>query len=115
MEKEGEKSELERLHLRAEEVLTESLESTRRMGQMCQEARETATGVLVTLDGQGGELEANLKDFFASTLPLSQNVTEQLDNIEAGIDKMGADIKKAEQHLRDMTDNPIKRLFRRRR
>ena len=63
MEKGGEKSELERLRLRAEEVVNDSLESTRRMEQVCQETRETATGVLVTLDGQGGELEANLKDF----------------------------------------------------
>ena len=107
---------MERLRLRTEEVVTESLESTRRMDQVCQEARETATGVLVTLDGQGGELDrSEFEGLFTSTLPLSQNDTEQLDNIEAGIDKMGADIKKAEQHLREMTDNPIKRLFRRRR
>ena len=47
---------MERLRLRAEQVSNESLESTRRMEQVCQEARETAKGVLVTLDGQGGEL-----------------------------------------------------------
>ena len=64
MESGGETRELERLRLRTEEVVNESLESTRRMDQVCQEARATATGVLVTLDGQGGELEANLKNFF---------------------------------------------------
>ena len=109
----GETNELERLRLRDEEVSNESLESTRRMELVCQEARETATGVLVTLDGQGGEPEANMRKFFIN--PAFHHFTEQLDNIEDGISKMGADIKKAEQHLREMTDNPIKRLFRRRR
>ena len=112
MESGGETSELERLRLKNEELVNESLESTRRMEQLCQETRETATGVLVTLDGQGGERARSESE---GLLNISQNVTEQLDNIEAGIDKMGADMKKAEQHLREMTDNPIKRLFRRRR
>ena len=53
----GETGELERLRLRADEVLNESLESTRRMNEMCQEARHTGTSVLVNLDRQGGELK----------------------------------------------------------
>ena len=58
--------ELERLRLRADEVLNESLGSTRRISEMCQEARQTGTGVLVTLDGQGGELTTGqiLQNFF---------------------------------------------------
>ena len=77
MEKGGEKSELERLRLRAEEVVNHSLESTRRMEQMCQETRETATGVLVTLDGQGGELEANLKDLVPQHITKRYRATRQ--------------------------------------
>ena len=51
--------ELERLRLRADEVLNESLGSTRRISEMCQEARQTGTAVLVTLDGQGGQFSVD--------------------------------------------------------
>ena len=36
---------------------------------------------------------------------------EQLDDIEAGVHKMGTDIELADQNLEKMKGNPIKRLF----
>ena len=108
--------ELERLRLRADEVLNESLGSTRRISEMCQEARQTGTAVLVTLDGQGGQFTSNHSSNFDEIVAINytQKLTlERLDDIEAGVHKMGTDIKTAEQNLAKMKGNPIERLFHR--
>ncbi|CAB3245930.1 unnamed protein product [Arctia plantaginis] len=46
-------SELEQLQLRAGQVTDESLESTRRMMQLCEESKEAGIRTLVALDDQG--------------------------------------------------------------
>ena len=51
----GQRVELDHLRLKADEVLNESVERTRRINEMCQVARQMATGVLVNLDGEGGQ------------------------------------------------------------
>ena len=82
---------------------------------MCQEARQMGTSVLVTLDGQGGQLTSNDSSNFDEICAINytQKLTlERLDDIEAGVHKMGTDIKTAEQNLAKMKGNPIKRLFR---
>lgn len=73
-------SELESLQLKCNEVTDESLDSTRRMKQMCEEAKDSGIKTLVMLDDQG----------------------EQLEKFESGMDAINADMKLAEQALRSM-------------
>ncbi|TRY69354.1 hypothetical protein TCAL_03071 [Tigriopus californicus] len=73
-------SELESLQLRSNEVTDESLDSTRRMKSMCEEAKDSGIKTLVMLDDQG----------------------EQLEKFESGMDAINADMKLAEQALRSM-------------
>ncbi|CAG4953667.1 unnamed protein product [Parnassius apollo] len=74
------RSELEQLQMRAGQVTDESLESTRRMMQLCEESHEVGMKTLVMLDEQG----------------------EQLDRIEEGMDQINADMREAEKNLSGM-------------
>lgn len=71
---------LQDLQLRGDQVTDESLESTRRMVQLCEESHEVGMKTLVMLDEQG----------------------EQLDRIEEGMDQIKADISEAEKNLTGM-------------
>ena len=73
-------TELEGLQLKCNQVTDESLESTRRMKAMCEEAKDSGIKTLVMLDDQG----------------------EQLEKFESGMDAINADMKLAEQALRSM-------------
>ncbi|KAI5643191.1 SNAP-25 family domain-containing protein [Phthorimaea operculella] len=74
------RSELEQLQHRAGQVTDESLESTRRMKQLCEESKEAGIRTLVALDDQG----------------------EQLERIEEGMDQIKADMQEAEKNLSGM-------------
>ncbi|RWS29043.1 synaptosomal-associated protein 25-like protein [Leptotrombidium deliense] len=74
------KSELDQLRMKANTITDESLESTRRMLQYCEESKEAGIRTLVALDEQG----------------------EQLDRIEEDMDKINADMKEAEKALTGM-------------
>ncbi|XP_063919554.1 synaptosomal-associated protein 25 isoform X6 [Zophobas morio] len=74
------RTELQELQLRAGQVTDESLESTRRMLQYCEESSEAGTKTLEALDHQG----------------------EQLDRIEDGMDQINADMREAEKNLTGM-------------
>ena len=53
---------------------------------------------------------SNFADIFE--INYTQKLTlERLDDIEAGVHKIGTDIKTAEQNLANMRGNPIRRLF----
>ena len=73
-------TELEGLTLKMNQVTDESLESTRRMKNMCEEAKDSGIKTLVMLDDQG----------------------EQLEKFESGMDSINADMRLAEQALRSM-------------
>ncbi|KAF7488526.1 Synaptosomal-associated protein 25 [Sarcoptes scabiei] len=74
------KTELEAIQMQANQVTDESLESTRRMLQMCEESKEAGIRTLVALDEQG----------------------EQLDHIEEDMDKINTDMREAEKNLTGM-------------
>lgn len=74
------RTELQELQYRAGQVTDESLESTRRMLQMCEESEEAGTKTLTMLNDQG----------------------EQLDRIEEGMDQINADMREAEKNLTGM-------------
>ena len=73
-------TELEGLQLKCNELTDESLESTRRMKNMCEEAKDSGIKTLVMLDDQG----------------------EQLEKFESGMDSINADMRLAEQALKSM-------------
>jgi len=73
-------TELESLQLKANQVTDESLESTRRMIALCEDAQ-----------GAG-----------AKTVDMLAHQGEQLDRVEGGLDNMNAEMKKAEKHLTGM-------------
>jgi synaptosomal-associated protein 25 len=73
-------TELESLQLKANQVTDESLESTRRMIALCEDAQ-----------GAG-----------AKTVDMLAHQGEQLDRVEGGIDNMNAEMKEAEKHLTGM-------------
>lgn len=73
-------TELESLQLKANQVTDESLESTRRMIALCEDAQ-----------GAG-----------AKTGDMLAHQGEQLDRVEGGIDNMNAEMKEAEKHLTGM-------------
>ena len=73
-------TELESLQLKCNSVTDESLESTRRMKGMCEEAKDCGIKTLVMLDDQG----------------------EQLEKFETGVDGINSDMRLAEQALNSM-------------
>jgi len=73
-------TELESLQLKANQVTDESLESTRRMITLCEDAQGSGAHTTDMLAHQG----------------------EQLDRVEGGIDNMNAEMKEAEKHLTGM-------------
>ncbi|XP_064474176.1 synaptosomal-associated protein 25-like [Ornithodoros turicata] len=73
-------TELEMLRFKADEKADESLESTRRMLHLCEEAQGVAIKTIIRLDQQG----------------------EQLDSVEEQMDRINADLKEAEKNLRTM-------------
>uniref|UniRef100_T1IV52 Synaptosomal-associated protein n=1 Tax=Strigamia maritima TaxID=126957 RepID=T1IV52_STRMM len=74
------RTELQELQFKANATTDESLESTRRMMNLCEESREVGIQTLVMLDEQG----------------------EQLDRIEEGMDQINCDMKEAEKNLTGM-------------
>lgn len=79
-EPERELTELEGLQLKCNQVTDESLESTRRMMDLCAEAKDAGIKTLVALDDQG----------------------EQIEKIEGGLDSINADMGLAEKALKAM-------------
>jgi len=73
-------TELESLQLKCNNVTDDSLDSTRRMKSMCEEAKDCGIKTLVMLDDQG----------------------EQLEKFETGVDGINADMRLAEQALNSM-------------
>ena len=73
-------TELESLQLKCNEKTDESLESTRRMKGMCEEAKDMGIKTLVLLDDQG----------------------EQLEKFEGAAEGINADMKLAEHALNSM-------------
>ena len=76
----GDMTELDGLQLKCNQMTDESLESTRRMMNLCAEAKDAGIKTLVALDDQG----------------------EQIDKIEAGLDSINADMGLAEKALKAM-------------
>jgi len=73
-------TELESLQLKANQVTDESLESTRRMIQLCEDSQAVGAKTLDMLDQQG----------------------EQLARVEGDMDKINAEMKEAEKHITGM-------------
>lgn len=71
---------LEEINLKMNATTDESLESTRRMLQLCEESKEAGIKTLVMLDDQG----------------------EQLERVEGGLDTINQDMREAEEHLKGM-------------
>merc|ERR1711874_451393 len=72
--------ELEGLQLKCNQVTDDTLESTRRMMNLCSEAEDAGIKSLVALDDQG----------------------EQIDKVESGLDSINADMGLAEKALKSM-------------
>ncbi|VDM31657.1 unnamed protein product [Hydatigera taeniaeformis] len=73
-------TETELLDRQIDDATEESLDATRRMMAMCEEAKEAGISTLVMLDDQG----------------------EQLDRINEGMDQINEDMKDAEKNLDDL-------------
>ncbi|VVC40569.1 SNAP-25,Target SNARE coiled-coil homology domain [Cinara cedri] len=73
-------NELQDLHMQSNHMTDESLESTRRMLELCEGTKEAAIKALVELDDQG----------------------EKLDGIDGGMDQINEDMKQAEKNLTGM-------------
>lgn len=73
-------SELESLQLKANKITDESLESTRRMINLCEESQSAGIKTLEMLEQQG----------------------EQLNRVEEGLDGMHTEMRQAEKHLTGM-------------
>ena len=73
-------TELKGLQLKCNELTDESLDSTRRMKSMCEEAKDSGIKTLVMLDHQG----------------------EQLEKCGEGLDQMKSEIDVAKQVLKEM-------------
>lgn len=80
MNPEDQNGELAELQFKANKTTDDSLESTRRMLQLCDESKEAGFRTLMGLDEQG----------------------EQLDKIEEDLDKVNADMRQAELNLKGM-------------
>lgn len=79
-EEDAMRSELGNLQMEMNTVTDESLESTRRMLNMCEESKDAGIRTLVMLDEQG----------------------EQIDRIDEGMDQINQDMKDAEKNLEGM-------------
>ncbi|XP_041352440.1 synaptosomal-associated protein 25-like isoform X1 [Gigantopelta aegis] len=77
---EGVDPEARELMVQIEDNVNESLESTRRMLQYCEESQDAGIKTIVMLDAQG----------------------EQLDRVEEGMDQINKDMKDAEKNLEGM-------------
>jgi len=77
MENEPAPTELSAIQMQMNQTTNESLESTRRMLGLCEESKEAGIRTLVMLDEQG----------------------EQLDAIDAGMDRINAAMRDAEKNL----------------
>lgn len=73
-------TEVQQIHLKIENTIDDSLESTRRMVQLMEESKDAGIKTLVMLDEQG----------------------EQLDRIEENADKINQEMKEAEKNLEGM-------------
>jgi len=73
-------NELQAVQMKANCLIDDSLESTRRMLALCEESKEAGIKTLVALDDQG----------------------EQLDHIEEGLDTINNEMKQAERALKRM-------------
>ncbi|CAH8455269.1 unnamed protein product [Schistosoma haematobium] len=73
-------TEVELLQRKIDETTSDSLEASRRMMALCEEAKEAGISTLVMLDDQG----------------------EQLDRINEGMDQINQDMKDAEKNLDDL-------------
>jgi len=82
------RGEVQDLQMKASAVTDDSLASTRRMKELCNEAKEAGIRTVVGLDDQG----------------------EKLDNIEKGMGKINVDMKEAEKNLKGM-GSPFAGLF----
>lgn len=69
--------DLQNIQMQSNQVTDESLESTRRMLNMCEESQDVGIKTIVMLDQQG----------------------EQLDRIEEGMDQINQDMRDAEKNL----------------
>jgi len=74
------RDELQRIQLQTNQVVDSSLESTRRMIQLCEESQDAGANTLVMLNHQG----------------------EQLDRVEEGMDQINSDMREAEKNLTGM-------------
>eukprot|EP00124_Ichthyophonus_hoferi_P001324 Ihof_evm9s65 gene=Ihof_evmTU9s65 len=72
--------EVEELRKRGDEVTDESLAATRRIRQYAEESNQVGANTMNTLHAQG----------------------EQLDNVERDLDKINADMRKAEGEMQNM-------------
>uniref|UniRef100_A0A915JZ80 Synaptosomal-associated protein n=1 Tax=Romanomermis culicivorax TaxID=13658 RepID=A0A915JZ80_ROMCU len=72
--------DLKDVNIKINDKTLESLESTRRMLQICEESKEAGIKTLVMLDDQG----------------------EQLERTEQNLDTINRDMKEAEEHLKGM-------------
>ncbi|CAH8469909.1 unnamed protein product [Schistosoma rodhaini] len=73
-------TEYEQIKFKMNQTTDESLEASRRMMALCEEAKEAGISTLVMLDDQG----------------------EQLDRINEGMDQINQDMKDAEKNLDDL-------------
>jgi synaptosomal-associated protein 25 len=73
-------TELEALQLKSNNITDESLDSTRRMIALCEDSQASGAKTLNALDHQG----------------------EQLNRVEEDMDKINAEMKQAEKHLKGM-------------
>lgn len=73
-------TELEEIQMKINEQTDNSLESTRRMVNLCEESKDAGIRTLVMLDEQG----------------------EQLERIDTGMDTINQDMKEAEKNLSDL-------------
>jgi len=72
--------ELEQVQMKTSQVVDQSLESTRRMLNMCEESQDAGAKTLTMLNAQG----------------------EQLDRVEEGMDQINNDMREAEKNLTGM-------------
>uniref|UniRef100_A0A8D0AXG3 Multifunctional fusion protein n=1 Tax=Sander lucioperca TaxID=283035 RepID=A0A8D0AXG3_SANLU len=86
------RNELADLQTRADQIADESLESTRRMLSLVEESRAP------TLEKQTSQI------YFTALMPLSspEQLDQQLERIEEGMDQINKDMKDAEKNLNNL-------------
>ena len=93
----GEVTELDGLQLKCNQMTDESLESTRRMMNLCAEAKVMMMMMMVMIILMMVTQDAGIK-----TLVALDDQGEQIDKIEAGLDSINADMGLAEKALKAM-------------